>query len=93
MNTKPALVTTAHRGVFVGILNDGDYEMDAKRIALNDVRNVIYWSGSRGFLGIASHGPEDGSRLGAMAPRIQLHDVTSVVDCTAEAWKACKEWK
>jgi len=85
---RHVLVTTEHRGVFVGCLSKpSDYERDARRIVLQDVKNVIRWEGRRGFLGLASHGPESGSRIGAQAKRVDLHGVTSVTDCTPEAWR------
>lgn len=91
---KHVLVTTEFRGVFFGRLeSEKDYDKDKRRIVVKDVRNVIYWSGSRGFLGLASHGPESGSRIGALAPSAELHGVTSVVDATNEAAKAFKDWK
>lgn len=90
---KAVLVTTEYRGVFFGYLAGvADYNRETRRITLHRVRNVIYWSGKRGFLGLASHGPESGSRIGAEAPRVELHAVTSVTDCTEDAVKTFKEW-
>ena len=88
---KPVLVTTAHRGVFFGHLSAGQDE-DAKSIVLTGCRNAIYWSGSKGFLGLAAHGPEDGSRIGATAPSVRLHDVTSITECTPEAASKWEAW-
>lgn len=90
MPTTPVVVTTQHRGVFFGHLSS-DQDETARSLVLSDCRCAIYWSGKRGFLGLASHGPEEGSRIGATAPRVRLHDVTSVSACTpaaAEAWRA-----
>lgn len=90
---KHVLVTTEHRGVFFGRMEkEGDYDRNARRIVLKGCRNVIYWSGSRGFLGLASHGPEKGSKVGSEAPSVELHSVTSVADATPEAAKAFKDW-
>lgn len=90
MAGKYVLVTTEHRGVFVGELAEDN---TAERIAvLDDARNVIYWSGSRGFIGLAVTGPENGSRLGDTAPRIRLHGVTSVVETTDAAEAALRGW-
>lgn len=91
-NQSPVLVTTAHRGVFFGWLPN-DHNEDAKTLVLNDCRNAIHWSGSKGFLGLAAHGPESGSRVGATAPRVRLHDVTSVTECTPEAAKKWADWR
>lgn len=89
---KAVLVTTVHRGVFFGRLAEGSKESD-KTLVLTGCRNAIYWSGSRGFLGLASHGPEGGSKIGAMAPRVMLHDVTSVSEVSDAAAKVWEEWK
>jgi hypothetical protein len=89
--STPVLVTTAHRGVFFGMLSD-EQNHEARSIVLDDCRNAIYWSGSRGFLGLASHGPENGSRIGSTAPRVLLHDVTSVTRCSDAAAKKWQEW-
>ncbi len=86
---KAVLVTTVHRGVFFGELEDGQDE-NAKTLVLINCRNAIYWSGKKGFLGLAADGPEKNSRIGSEAPRVLLHDVTSVSDVTdagAEAWR------
>jgi hypothetical protein len=84
------LVTTEHRGVFFGrVVGDGASKAE---IVLEECRCAIYWSGSRGFLGLASHGPEEGSRIGSTAPRVLLHDVTSVSDCTPKAVKVWRGW-
>lgn len=86
---RAVLVTTEWRGVFFGwLVAAKDYERKERRIVIERARNVIYWSGSRGFLGLASHGPESGCRIGTRADRIDLHGVTSVTDCTAAAVKA-----
>ena len=86
------LVTTAHRGVFFGTLDAGQTG-DEKSLTLLNCRNAIYWTGKRGFLGLASHGPDIGSRIGAAAPRVLLHDITSVADCTDSAAQVWEAWK
>lgn len=83
---RAVLVTTEYRGVFFGWLKVAiDYQRKERHIILHRARNVIYWAGSKGFLGLAARGPENGSKLGSEAPRIELHGVTSVTDCTTEA--------
>jgi len=89
---KPVIVTTAHRGVFFGRLSP-DQDENATTLVLTGCRNAIRWEGRRGFLGLASHGPENGSRIGSTAPRVRLHDVTSVSECTPEATKVWEGWK
>lgn len=90
--TIPVLVTTAHRGVFFGHL-DAEEDETERSLVLTDCRNAIYWAGKRGFLGLASHGPDEGSRIGTAAPRVLLHDVTSVTHCSAEAAAKWENWK
>jgi hypothetical protein len=89
----PVLVTTQHRGVFFGRLTNYEVEREKRTVTLQNCRNVIYWSGARGFLGLAAHGPENGSRVGSVAPVVLLHDVTSVTLCTDTATKVFDEWK
>lgn len=89
---QPVIVTTAHRGVFYGLLSD-DQDRTSKALTLTNCRNAIYWSGKRGFLGLASHGPEGGSTIGATAPRVLLHDVTSVTECTEAAANKWGSWE
>jgi small nuclear ribonucleoprotein (snRNP)-like protein len=86
---RHVLVTTAHRGVFFGTLAS---EESHAEVVLTAARNVISWSGRRGFLGLASHGPERESRIGSTAERIRLYDVTSITDCTAAAVACFRGW-
>ena len=89
MDQKPVIVTTEHRGVFFGYLEKGTEEQ--RTVTLTGARNAIYWATTRGFIELAQVGPNKSSRVGAVAPRIVLHAVTSVTDCTdaaAEAWRA-----
>lgn len=83
------LVTTQHRGVFFGYL-PADADRTNRTLTLRNCRNAIYWAGSRGFLGLASHGPDDGSRIGSQAPEVMLHDVTSV---TSVSEAAVSKWE
>lgn len=91
MDGTPVVVTTVYRGVFFGFLPPGADKL-ARSLTLENVRNAIYWAGSRGFLGLSSHGPSKGSRIGATAARVLLHDITSVAECTPEAAKVWSEW-
>lgn len=88
----PVLVTTQHRGVFFGRVPN-DQDLTARTMTLSGCRNAIYWAGSQGFLGLAANGPEEGSRVGATAPTVLLHDITSVSRCTDAAAKAWEDWK
>lgn len=81
---RAVLVTTSHRGVFFGYATDTDGDI----IKLRAARNCIYWpTNQRGFLGLASFGPQSGSRIGPAAD-IELRDITSVAACTPEAIEA-----
>lgn len=88
---RKIVVTTAHRGVFFGILESEDEE---KQICiLKEARNCLYWdSATKGFLGLAKHGPIGTQcRIGPAAPALKLFDVTAIVDCTEDAvqkWEA-----
>ncbi len=75
------LITTEHRGVFAGFANDTDGDV----IKLREGRNCIYWSASmKGFLGLASSGPDSSCKIGPAAD-IELRKITSVVEVTPEA--------
>lgn len=89
---RKVLVTTKHRGVFFGHLEDGQAGTENSLTLLN-CRNAIYWAGTKGFLGLAANGPERDSKIGATAPRVLLHDITSVTDCTDSAAAVWEGWK
>lgn len=86
---RPVLVTTAHRGVFFGYATD----TSGDTIKLRRARNCIYWpTSNKGFLGLAADGPKDGARIGPAAD-IELRDITSVSEVTADAvaaWESDK---
>ena len=77
---RPVLVTTAHRGVFFGYAT----ETSGTTIKLRRMRNCIQWRGMKGFLALASEGPNDSCRIGPPADG-ELRDITGVWDCTPEA--------
>jgi len=83
------LVTTVHKGVFFGYAEDTSGET----IKLKRARNCIYWpSANQGFMGLAEHGPKDGSRIGPRAD-IELRGITSVSEVTPEAVKRWEDFK
>ena len=88
---KPkVVVTTKHRGVFFGTLED----RKETEVHLSDARNCLYWSSdTRGFVGLASTGPKDGSRVSPSAPKLELVDVTAVLHCSDEAVEAWESGK
>jgi hypothetical protein len=84
--SRPVVVTTAHRGIFVGRTTDSG---DAETITLTDARMVVYYSReTRSVLGIASRGVAPGSRVSPPVPRLKLRAVTAVIDATPEAERA-----
>jgi hypothetical protein len=87
MGKRFVVVTTAHKGVFGGYLNGSDDT--SKTIELTDAQMCVYWSQpTKGVLGLASQGPQPGSRVGPPVPRIVLQEVTAVMDANPEAERA-----
>lgn len=84
--SKSVLVTTSHRGVFWGTLEKT--EDKGRTVVLTGARNAMLWNTKKGFVELADVGPNSGSRIGARAQRITLHDVTSITECTDAATKA-----
>jgi hypothetical protein len=75
------MVTTEHRGVFAGFAADTTGDV----INLREGRNCVYWSSDlKGFLGLASVGPNSNCKIGPAAD-IELRKITSVVEVTPEA--------
>ena len=85
---RPVIVTTEYRGVFFGYATD----TSGDTIVLRNARNCIYWSAKTGgFMGLASTGPQDGSRIGATVKQIELRKITSVAEvepAAVKAWEA-----
>ena len=78
---RHVLVTTAHRGVFAGYASD----IAGETIKLRAGRLCTYWSSAmKGFMGLASIGPDSGCRIGPPAD-IELRNITSVVAVKPEA--------
>lgn len=86
---RAVIVTTAHRGVFFGYA----VETDGETIQLRRSRLCIYWSADlRGFMGLASAGPNDSCKIGPAAD-ITLRSITAVIEVSPEAeakWNAAK---
>lgn len=83
MKTKEraVLVTTAHRGVFFGYAS----ETGGETIKLRAARLCVSWSSDlRGFMGLASDGPNNNCRIGPAAD-IEVRAVTSVVEVSPKA--------
>jgi hypothetical protein len=78
---RAVLVTTAHRGVFFGYAT----ETGNSTIKLRAARLCVYWSSDlRGFMGLASYGPNLNCKVGPAAD-IEVRDITSVAEVSPEA--------
>jgi len=90
MSEKRLVVVTTdkdRRGVFFGEL----VSEDESTAILKDAQMAVYWSAeTRGVLGLASIGPQKGSRISPVVPRIRLNGVTAVMDTTQEA---AEKWR
>ena len=89
---RMVVVTTdnTRRGVFFGELIKHDDKIDVAE--LKDAQMAVYWSSqTKGVLGLASIGPQKGSRITPIIPKITLNGVTSIMDVTSEAIKKWKE--
>lgn len=83
---KPVLVTTAHRGVFAGLIDD-DQDLTAKAMPLKQARMAIYWGTTKGVMELADTGPTPSSRIGAPADVPMLHDITALFAISDKAWE------
>lgn len=84
MDKKPVVVTTEHRGVFFGYVED-DSKLPSE-ITLTNARMCVYWNSSiKGVLGLAAVGPDKDCRIGHSIPKFTAWKITSVSDCTPEA--------
>jgi hypothetical protein len=82
----PVVVTTEFRGVFFGTLKAMETIDGNLSVKLANAQNCVYWNeATRGFLGLASKGPQDGCKIGPKVPELLLGKVTSIAVCTEEA--------
>lgn len=94
MAGKFVVVTTSHRGVFAGVLEEHIRGVvpDGDRVVLSDARMCVYWDQSaRGVVGLASHGPSKGCKITRTTPRAEVLFVDMVLDATPAArvaWEA-----
>lgn len=81
---KAVVVTTEHRGVFFGYV-ENDSELPSK-IEIVNARMCVYWTTeTKGVLGLASSGPKEGCRITHPVPKLTLYKVTAVMDASPEA--------
>ncbi len=86
---KPVLITTRHRGVFAGLIDD-DQDLEAKSMPVRQCRMAIRWNTTRGVMELAETGPNPNSLISAVADVPMLHDITAIFTLTPEAWA---KWK
>ncbi len=78
----PLVITTLHKGVFFGY----GTPTTEKTIRLENAIMCLYWSvETKGVLGLASIGPQPGSKLTPAVPAITLQDVTSCMEASKVA--------
>lgn len=83
---KPVLITTAHRGVFGGLIPESQ-DLSARSMALSHARMAIRWGTTRGLMELCDTGPTPSTHLSAVADIPILHDITGVFAITEEAWR------
>lgn len=84
---KRVLVTTAHRGVFAGEIED-DQDLSVKAMPMKNARMAIKFGTTRGLMQLAETGPTASSKISAPADIPMLHDITAMFAITEEAWAA-----
>ena len=82
---KAVLVTTKHRGVFAGLI-DEDQDLSATDMPLTQARMAIKFGTTRGVMQLAQTGPTSQSKISAVADIPMLHDITAIFAITDEAW-------
>jgi hypothetical protein len=82
---KAVLVTTAHRGVFAGLI-DEDQDISATDMPLTQARMAIKFGTTRGVMELADTGPTEQSKISAVADIPMLHDITAIFAITDKAW-------
>lgn len=82
---KRVLVTTRHRGVFAGEIDDGQ-DLAATAMPLRNARMAIRFGTTRGVMQLAETGPTGNSKISAPADIPMLHDITALFEITGEAW-------
>lgn len=90
LSFRPVLVTTQHRGVFVGLIH-GDQDVNVRTMPLKAAKMAIYWGTTRGLMELCETGPTEKSKISAPADIAALHDITAVFDVTPNAWAKWQE--
>ena len=87
---KPVLVTTEHRGVFFGYVEEYPNLDESTTISLKDARMAIYWGTDKGVMQLANEGIQSDSKISSMADIPSLAKVTAVFSVTEQAEKTWK---
>ena len=82
---KAVLITTKHRGVFFGRVENGTDIRETKLEDIKDARMAIRWGTTNGVMQLAESGPTDQTKVGAAATISVLHDITAVFEVSSEA--------
>lgn len=93
MKKIPAIITTDKRGVFMGLIDESEFEKETLTdIVAEEVRMCVYWSSNvKGVVGLAHHGPDKESRITSPTKKAKLVGVTALMamtDKALEAWRA-----
>lgn len=88
---RPVVVFDTHRGIYFGYMVE---EFNAGRsVVLEGFRHCFEFrtEAAKGSYSLVTHGPGRGSKIGPPCPRVTVHDVAKVCECTAvaaEGWEA-----
>lgn len=82
---KPVLITTEHRGVFAGLIPEGQ-DLTARAMPLKSAKMAIYWGTTKGVMELCDSGPTTKSKISAVADIPMLHNITAVFAISPDAW-------
>jgi len=82
-NMTPVVITTSHRGVFFGYVQQAKLE---ETMTLKNARMCVFWPETvKGVLGLAATGPLAGSKIGPAVPSLTVNNVDALMEMTREA--------
>lgn len=88
MKEIPVVVTTSHRGVFFGYVEDATLK---ETMTLKRARMCVYWpSEVKGVLGLATIGPISGSKIGPAVTSLTINNIDALMEMTP---KAVAQWE
>ena len=90
MKMRNVLVTTEHRGVFAGQIEDSQ-DLTAKDMPLKNAKMAIRFGTTRGVMELACTGPTKDSKISLPADIPMLHSITAIFDITDAAWQVWVE--